>query len=339
MLKEEKLSWGAHMPRQARLDAAGTLHHIILRGIEQRQIFDDDRDRERFVTRLAQIALETRTKVYAWSLLPNHAHLLIRSGPQGLAKFMRRLLTGYAQEYNRRHKRYGHLFQNRYKSIVCDEEVYFHELVRYIHLNPLRAGLVPNLGQLDRYPWSGHTVIMGKMKNSWQDADYVLSSFGGKAGQARKIYHQYIGDGIEQGRRPELVGGGLIRSLGGWSAVRSLRHSGQEALGDARILGTDDFVERMLEEADQNSKRLFSSRLRGKEGQRLIEERCRRAGISTAELQTGSRRGEAPKVRSDLAWELVKERGLPLAETARHLGVSTSAISQILIRKAKSLST
>ena len=103
------------MLRQARLDSAGTLHHIILRGIEQRPIFDDDLDRESFVSRLGKMALETKTKVYGWSLLTNHAHLLIRSGPEGLPKFMRRLLTGYAQEYNRRHKRYGHLFQNRYK--------------------------------------------------------------------------------------------------------------------------------------------------------------------------------------------------------------------------------
>jgi REP element-mobilizing transposase RayT len=327
------------MPRQARLDAAGTLHHIILRGIEQRQIFDDGRDRERFVDRLGKVALETKTKVYAWSLLPNHAHLLVRSGPQGLPKFMRRLLTGYAQEYNRRHKRYGHLFQNRYKSIVCDEEVYFLELIRYIHLNPLRAGLVLNLGQLDKYPWSGHGVILGKVKNSWQDAGYVLSSFGRKVGQARSIYRRYIAEGIKQGRRPELVGGGLIRSLGGWSAVKSLRRSGPEVLADERILGTDDFVERMLAEADRNARRLFSSRLQGREGQQLVEERCKKEGISIRELQMGSRRGEVPKVRSDLAWELAKERGLPLAEIARHLGVSTPAISQILIRRSKTLLT
>jgi len=105
---------------------------------------------------------------------------------------MRRLLTGYAQGYNRRHKRYGHLFQNRYKSIVCEEDGYFQELVRYIHLNPLRAGLVQNLGQLDRYPWSGHGVLTGKVQYSWQDADYVLSWFGKRAGQARRIYRRFV---------------------------------------------------------------------------------------------------------------------------------------------------
>jgi REP element-mobilizing transposase RayT len=261
----EKIFGGLDMPRQARLDAVGTLHHIILRGIEKRRIFGDDLDRENLVSRMGQLALETKTKIYAWSLLTNHAHLLIRTGPEGLPQYMRRLLTGYAQEYNRRHKRYGHLFQNRYKSIVCEEDVYFQELVRYIHLNPLRAALVQNLVQLDRYPWSGHGVLMGKVKYSWQDADYVLSWFGKKVGQARRTYHRYVSEGIKQGRRPELVGGGLMRSLGGWSAVQSLHRSGHEVLTDERILGTDDFVERMLGEADPKARRLFSSRLKDKE--------------------------------------------------------------------------
>ena len=321
------------MPRQARLDAAGTLHHVILRGIEKRQIFDDDRDRETFVNRMGQLALEIKTKIYAWALLTNHAHILLRSGPEGLPQYMRRLLTGYAQAYNRRHKRYGHLFQNRYKSIVCEEETYFQELVRYIHLNPLRAGLVPDLERLDRYPWSGHGVLMGKVKYSWQDADYVLSWFGKRAGQARRVYRRYVSEGIKQGRRPELVGGGLIRSLGGWSAVKSLRRSGEKILTDERILGTDDFVERVLGETDRRARRLFSSQLRDKEVQQLIEERCKKEGISTRELQLGSRRGAIPGTRSDLALKLVRERGLPLAEIARQLGVSTSAISQILRRR------
>ena len=322
------------MPRQARLDAVGTLHHVILRGIEKRQIFDDDQDRKIFVNRMGQLAVETLTKIYAWSLLTNHAHILLRSGPTGLPSYMRRLLTGYAQTYNRRHKRYGHLFQNRYKSIVCEEEVYFQELVRYIHLNPLRAGLVQNLAGLDRYPWSGHGILVGKGGNRWQDVKYVLSWFGKRVGQARKIYHGYVSEGIKQGRRPELVGGGLIRSLGGWSAVVSLRRSGEKALADERILGTDEFVERVLGEADQRAKRLFSSRMRNKELEQVLEERCKREGISVRELKMGSRRGMVSKVRSDLAWRLTREGGLPLAEVARHLGGSTSAVSQVLRRRA-----
>src|SRR3989304_1133041 len=130
------------MPRHARLDAPGTLHHVIIRGLERGAIVKDDPDRAAFVTRLGKVAQATGTTIYAWALLPNHAHVLLRSGPAGLPRFMRRLLTGYAVTFNRRHKRAGHLFQNRYKSIVCEEDAYFRELVRYIPLNLLRAKLV-----------------------------------------------------------------------------------------------------------------------------------------------------------------------------------------------------
>ena len=152
------------MPRGARLDALWTLHHVIVRGIEKRRIVNDVADRKNFVKRLAELYAETKTNIYAWALVTNHAHMLLRSSEIGLSGFMRRLLTGYAISYNRRHRRWGHLFQNRYKSIVCDEDAYFTELVRYIHLNPLRAKLVKSLAQLDRYRWSGHGVIMGKIQ-------------------------------------------------------------------------------------------------------------------------------------------------------------------------------
>ena len=99
------------MPRQARLDAPGTLHHVIIRGLERGAIVKDDADRAAFVTRLGAVAQATGTTISAWALLPNHAHVLLRSGPAGLPRFMRRLLTGYAITFNRRHKRAGHLFQ------------------------------------------------------------------------------------------------------------------------------------------------------------------------------------------------------------------------------------
>jgi REP element-mobilizing transposase RayT len=108
----------------------------MIRGIEKKRIVLDEQDRKDFVRRLGLLAVETKTAVYAWALMSNHAHLLVCSGTAGLAKFMRRLLTGYAVSYNLRHRRHGHLFQNRYKSMVCDGDSYFTELVRYIHLNP-----------------------------------------------------------------------------------------------------------------------------------------------------------------------------------------------------------
>ena len=126
---------GSHIPRQARIDAPGTLHHIICRGIERRNIFKDNTDRNRFLERLGSVLQKTSTPCYGWALIPNHFHLLLKTGKEPIAQIMRRLLTGYAVTFNRRHRRYGRLFQNRYKSILCQENTYLLELVRYIHLH------------------------------------------------------------------------------------------------------------------------------------------------------------------------------------------------------------
>jgi putative transposase len=226
------------MPRLARLDAPGVLHHIMIRGIERRKIFLDNKDREDFLDRLSELLPETGTICYAWAFLPNHAHFLFRTGQIPLPTLMRRLLTGYVVSFNRRHKRRGHLLQNRYKSIVCQEEVYLKELVSNIHLNPIRARIVRSLSELNRYDYSGHSVLMGRKKRSWQDVDYVLSYFGKIHGRARKAYYSYLEAGIEQGRRKELTGGGLIRSLGGWvEASRICRTSDGFLFKDAKIFG------------------------------------------------------------------------------------------------------
>jgi REP element-mobilizing transposase RayT len=324
------------MPRQARLDAPGTLHHIILRGMERGKIVADKEDRRAFVTRLGEVATATGTTLYAWALLPNHAHLLLRSGIKGLPQFMRRFLTGYAIAYNRRHHRVGHVFQNRYKSIVVEEDAYFRELVRYIHLNPLRAGLVADLAHLDRYAWCGHAGLLGHICLPGQDRMYVLAWFGRTERAARQAYRAYLGAGRAQGRRPELVGGGLVRSLGGWAEVRAVRQRNERVLTDERILGTGPFVERLLTESDprQAQPRVRAKRLR--EAQTLIRRRCREARIGLAELQQGSRRHRIAAVRGALAMQLVAAVGLSLAETARQLGVSTSGIAKAVARAERS---
>jgi REP element-mobilizing transposase RayT len=320
------------MPRQARLDAVGTLHHVIIRGIEKRRIVDDERDRREFVSRLGRLAGESATSIYAWALMSNHAHILLSSGPQGLPKFMRRFLTGYAVRYNLRHRRHGHLFQNRYKSIVCDGDSYFSELVRYIHLNPLRVKLVAGFKGLETYPYCGHGVILGAVKNDWQDRDSVLAQFGSREGDARDAYRRYVVEGMELGRRPELVGGGLIRSVGGWSEVKSRRMRGKQKAGDERILGSGEFVERVIREAEARTQRRYSRTQRGRKVERLIAEECKKHGVSLTELRSGSRRGKIPVVRAEVSRQLVEKYGTTTAEVARQLGVSTSAISKSLAR-------
>lgn len=320
------------MPRGARLDAPGTLHHVIVRGIERRRIVNDDQDRERFLERLGGLAAETRTAVCAWALMENHAHLLVKSGPAGLAGFMRRLLTGHAVYYNRRHRRHGHLFQNRYKSIVCEEDPYFKELVRYIHLNPLRAGAVADLSALERYRWCGHADVLGKRPNAWQAIDPVLRWFGRTEKSARAAYRRFVARGKDQGRRPELVGGGLVRSQGGWSVVKSLRRRGEKVKGDERILGSSGFVLDLVAQATHEAARQLPFDQAGSKADELIREACRSAGIGIEALRSGSRIGVLPKLRRDLAPHLIHQLGLTRAEAARRLGISTSGISQILRR-------
>jgi REP element-mobilizing transposase RayT len=304
----------------------------MIRGIEKGRIVKDDEDRARFVSRMGTLAKQTGTAIYAWALLSNHAHILLRSGQSGMAVLMRRLLTGYAVAYNRRHKRYGHVFQNRYKSIVCEEDPYFQRLVCYIHLNPLRSGLVHSLEELDSYPWCGHGVVMKQSCNDWQDQEYVLEYFGKTEGRARKAYRQCLQEQSRKERQPELTGGGLIRSMGGWSVVKGKRKQGEWEQGDERILGSSVFVQEVLKHTEESVKHQIGFRETGKRVEKELEKVCRESGVTVELLQTGSRIQPLPKLRKKIAGKFVKEYGMTLAETARQLGVSTSAVARIIQR-------
>jgi len=318
------------MARQARLDAPGTLHHVMIRGIETSPIFKDDQDRQDFVSRVGILAQETGTKILAWVLMRNHVHLLFFSGSTGISKFMRRLLTGYALRYNRRHRRNGHLFQNRYKSIICEEERYLLELVRYIHLNPLRAAVVKSMWELDHYPWSGHRVLVGKGKNDWQEREYVLHQFDEKQGKAIQAYRRFMEEGKDQGRRPELVGGGLIRSLGGWSQVLPLRGARKMIEHDCRILGSGDFVAEIIREAEKKVRRYIRVSEMKTSIDNAIKEMCREEGITEKELRMGARTRKFSRARAKISHYLSHEFGASKAEIARQLGVCTSAIAKAI---------
>jgi putative transposase len=292
----------------------------------------DDQDRSQFLARLAQNILETQSSVYAWVLMETHVHLLVRSGPKGISALMRKLLTWYAQYYNRRHKRTGHLFENRFKSILCEEESYLLVLVRYIHLNPIRAKLVETIGELDRYRWSGHRMIMGKDEYPWMDRAYLLSQFAGTKKKAIRVYHRFVQDGLGEGRRPELTGGGLIRSQGGWSQVLALRAKGEKELSDERILGRWEFVDQILREAEERQLRQMRLRRRGGSIEGIIQEECKKRKVSEQELRKGSRRSLVSEVRAAVAYRSKEELGISGAEIARYLGVNTSSINRALAR-------
>ncbi len=315
------------MPRKARIDAPGALHHIIARGIDRRSIFEDDTDRANFLSRVDTILSDTRTVCYAWALIPNHFHLLLRTGTSSISTVMHRLLTGYAISYNYRHHRYGHLFQNRYKSILCQEDTYMLELVRYIHLNPLRAGIVEDIGQLHRYPYCGHSALLGRHDRNWQDTGYVLKLFNKRVSGARKHYRQFIEKGIKLGRRPELVGGGLVRSAGGWSAVKMLRQAGFQQKADERILGDSDFVTAVLEQAGEQLERRYHLKENGYDFEAVVKRVVDLLGIEPNQVVTNSKSKQAVKARSLVCFWAFSEIGVSQIELAQKFGISQPAVS------------
>ena len=320
------------MPRKARIDATGALQHIIVRGIERRKIFWGDADRDAFVKRLGQVLIETQTDCFAWALIPNHAHLLLRTGLTPISGVMRRLLTGYAVQFNRRHGRHGHLFQNRYKSILCQEDPYLMELVRYIHLNPLRANLVADYKSLKGFRYAGHCALIGKCPNDWQNTDYILSLFGGKASEARLLYSKFVEKGVSDGKKPELVGGGLIRSLGGWSAVKSMRGSVERIKGDERILGDGNFVQAVLENCKQELERRYRFQAQGCDFDWLVGQV---ASLLNLDHGVVTRRGRYPdtvEARSVLCYWAARELGISTLELSRKLGISQPTASQSVKR-------
>jgi putative transposase len=321
------------MPRKARLDAPGVLHHIIIRGIERRKIFRDDKDKADFTERLADLLPKTSTICYAWALMNNHAHFLFRSGDTGISVLMRRLLTGYAVYFNRRHNRHGQLFQNRYKSIICQEDIYFKELIRYIHLNPLRAKLVPDINGLNQYAYCGHGLLMGKKQPEWYDAKYLFSYFGRTVSEARKEYYQYVKEGIDQGRRPELVGGGLIRSLGGWSAAKKLRLKGQDRVkGDERILGESEFVSGLLSEANEKLNSRYELKGLGYDFDKISQRVSMLYNISEDKIYVRGRRKSQVEARDLLCFWAVSELGMSCTDVARRICMSQPGVGYAVNR-------
>lgn len=320
------------MPRKARIDAPGALHHIICRGIERRKIFRTDFDRNDFLERLEEKLLESQTACYAWALMPNHFHLLLRTGNVPIAKVMSRLLSGYAGGFNRRYRRAGLLFQNRYKSILCQEDAYLLELVRYIHLNPLRSGLVPTLEELDHYRFSGHSVLMGHRNFACQEVKAVLTRFGKRILAARHAYRAFVEEGVALGKRPELTGGGLIRSLGGWGALKSLRRKREHLKGDERILGDSDFVESVLSAQNEFLERRYALRAKGLDFHAILKRIGDVYGLKAEGILSGGKQPELVEARSLACYWAVKELGMTTVEVSRRFGITQPAVSRAVYR-------
>ncbi len=313
------------MPRGPRLDAPGALHHVIARGIDRGALFTDDGDRADFLDRLAALLACSGTRLYAWALIPNHFHLLLRTGTAPLSSVLRRLLTGYAVRFNRRHHRVGHLFQNRFKSILVEDDPYLLALVRYIHLNPLRARLVESLEQLDLYPWSGHGVLLGHCRFPAQDCAAVLRQFHAHApSEARARYRRFVAAAVGRAEVVDLSGGGLRRSLV-WRGVRNLARGRERWTFDERVLGSGPFVETLLAELPAPDAPLAVTNPLPLVA-RLCAEQARHFKISIAEICGRSLRRRAQLARAAVCREAVVRHGLRPTIVARLLGISLQSV-------------
>ncbi|MBW2443665.1 MAG: transposase, partial [Deltaproteobacteria bacterium] len=244
------------------------------------------------------------------------------------ATAMRRLLTGYAVSFNRRHRRHGQLFQNRYKSFLCEEDAYLKELVRYIHLNPLRAKIVKDLKELKKYPWCGHAVLMGKVEAGFQDTGYVLKLFGPSLKTARQAYEQYVFKGVDQGKRPDLVGGGLLRSVGGWAALKGFRDIGVRIKGDERLLGSSEFVERVLKQADEQLEEKYRLQRNVISLPALVEKVAHHFKIDPADLRSSSKERHLTQARRVLCYIAVRKLGYTCADVSKTAGISAVTVSK-----------
>jgi len=319
------------MPRQARIDAPGALHHVMLRGINREKLFRVNGDYGEFLSRLGALFQKNKVRCLAWSLMPNHVHLLVQTGDISLSRVMQKLLTGYAGWFNRRHERAGRLYQNRFKSVLCDREQYLLELARYIHLNPLRAGLVRDMRALAGYPWCGHGVVLGKRQNEWQEVDLVLERFGKKISIARVKYEEFVAEGVKDGRRRDLVGGGLLRSAGGYVEYMNRRRRGEEIMSDERILGDSDFVNEALKRSE--SQETFRSRARRIWSQETVMKKAAQvAGVDEEHLIGNGKLPKQCKGRALACHWLVDVLGMRAVEAAVKLGITQSVVSRNVIR-------
>jgi putative transposase len=303
----------SRMARGPRLDVAGALYHVIARGVERRAIFRDDVDRERFVERLARLVGEEAVGLYAYVLLDNHFHLVVRRGPRPLSQLMRRLLTGHSVVFNRRHRRVGHLFQNRYQAVLCDHDAYLLQLVRYLHLNPVRAQIV---GDPAQYRWSSHQAYLGRRPPEWLAVEVVLEQVGGRA-----AYRQFIADGAGEGKRLDLIGTKAASlAAAGTEGPRQL-WLGSQVLGDAR------FARAMVRRGRQREAEREMHRGRADELPALATKVAKGHGVSMAGLRGRGRPPQVSAARRALVRAAVVERGIRPVDVSRFLGIATASVA------------
>jgi len=284
------------MARKPRVYYPGAVYHVTLRGNAGQAIFLDNRDRTRFYFLLQEGIERFGHRIHAFCLMSNHVHVAIQVDDVPLSRIIQNLSFRYTQWINWRQGRSGHLFQGRYQAVLVDADTYLLELTRYIHLNPVRAGIVKEPGD---YAWSGHRAYLGREVIPWLTTDWVLSLFSKKESLARRAYGRFIEDGKKGSYQKEY-------------------HVGSET--DSRILGDDPFIDRVLENEEKRSRRRVSL-------DRIIQEVCNSFSLEEEEWLISGRDRRLSRARGMAAW-LVMEYGIgTLGELSKRIGRDVTTLS------------
>lgn len=288
------------MPRRPRLHVPGALYHVILRGNGRQAIFFNHLDRQRWQALLAEGIQRHGHRLHAYCWMTNHVHMAIQSHAEPLSGFLGTLASSYARATNRHMGHSGHLFERRYRAILIQRETQAMELVRYIHHNPVRAGMAASPAE---HPWSSHGAYLQGNAPTWLTTDWILGLFGRTAGQARRAYACFMD------RQP------------GKEVLRQLRRGRND---DQRILGDDDFVESVT--------RQDAPHLPGKSLDELVREACERHGVSETALASPSRSRFNALVRAEIGRTAIDGKAATLAEVARRFGRSSSGLCRSINR-------
>lgn len=276
------------------------------RGNNRQKIFLDDADRTAFLLFLEEYARQLDITIFAYVLMENHVHLLLEVADQPLSEFMRRLLARYTQRFNKRHGQVGHLFQGRYKAILCERDSYLLELVRYIHLNPVRSRLAE---RPESFPWSSHRAYLGLVPARFVAVDPVLGIFGPSWNRARKAFKRFVEEGQSQGHRADL-----------YTAT------------EGRFLGSDEFVQVVRADWPRTSRRPSRIRQPRSSLNEITTEIGEELGVSPQDIRGTSRARSIATARASLAFKAVVLHGYKGAAVAEWLGCDRSAVTRAVQR-------
>lgn len=305
----------------------------MTRTVERRPLFEDDTDRASFLDAFSRICSLTGTRILAWALMGTHVHLLVRCAEYPLSGFMQQVLSRYARFFNRRHDRTGHLFEDRFRSILVNDESYLLSVIRYIHLNPVSSGMVDSVEALGKYPWTGHRAVVTGVEIDGQDVDGVLALFGGSRSEALTSYlnmmesdspaWEYAGEGFILGRK------GVVSSrLSDLVSMDSPRRTGM--LGD---MESSAAVARSV--IGSGSIDVRNRAATHEKVESILKETLSRFNLNPGALTGCSRNGTITEARAFAAERLVTEAGLSFTETGRLLGMTRQGVNYLLNCKSK----